>query len=206
VTFYGSAQSLAAAYFAQCLCQGSALCPQDLFAQDAAATPETGAGEAGEASTDASSSGEAGDDASASQDGATGGGDSGGLSPPDAACGASACDGFDDLSVASVGLDPNSTWVTRMRAILPAGALTAADLVLEAAPSQTTVSNQLTAPVYDDPTYDPCPNNSNGGCATTDASPWLDGPAVVAGGLAFVCASLVRRRRTLRRADRRPRD
>ena len=216
VTFYGSAQSLAAAYFAQCLCEGGgALCPQDLFAQDAGATQETGVGEAGEpgeASTDASSSNEAGDDASASQDGATGGGDSGGFSPPDGACGTSACDGFDDLSVASVGLDPNSTWVTRMRAILPASALTAADLVLEASPSQVTVSNQLTAPVYDDPTYDPCAGGggngggSGGGCATTDAASWLDGPAVVLGGLAFVGASLVRRRRALKRVARRPRD
>jgi len=215
VTYFGSAQSLAGAYFAQCLCEGSALCPQDLFAQDAAGTQETGAGDSGEASTDAASSDAAtpdaassvdsGDDASASQDGETSG-DSGGFSPPEGGCGTNACDGFDDLSVASAGLDPNSTWVTRMRAILPAGALTAADLVLEAAPSQSAVSNQLTAPVYDDPTYDPCPNNGSGGCATTDASPWLDGPAVVVGGIAFIGASLVRRRRALRRVDRRPRD
>jgi hypothetical protein len=92
-----------------------------------------------------------------------------------------------------------------MRAFLPASALTAADLVLEAAPTQAAVSNQLTAPVYDDPTYDPCPNSNGGGCATADAS-WLDGRAVVAGGLAFIGASLVRRRRTLSRAPRRPRD
>jgi hypothetical protein len=198
VTYYGAPQSLGAAYFAQCLCQGGSVCPQNLFAQDAA--QEAGAGEAGEASTDAS-----GDDASGSQDGAAGY-DSGVFSTPDAACGMSACDSFDDLSVASVGLDPSSTWVTRLRAILPAGALTAADLVLEAAPSQTTVSNQLTASVYDDPTYDPCPNSSGGGCATTGGSPWLDGRAVVVGGLAFIGASLVRRRRAVRRADRRPRD
>ena len=224
LTFFGSAQSLAQAYFAQCLCEGGgALCPQELFAQDAAGTQETGAGEAGEASTDAgstdaasadaTSSFDSGDDASAAQDGATSGGDSGGSGAPDGACGVSACDGFDDLSVASVGLDPSSTWVTRMRAILPAGALTAADLVLEAAPSQTAVSNQLTASVYDDPTYDPCAGgggngggNGGGGCATTDASPWLDGPVVVVGGIALIGASLVRRRRALRRVDRRPRD
>jgi hypothetical protein len=210
VTYYGGVQSLAALYFTQCLCEGSGLCPQNLFAQDAA--QEAGAGEPGEASTDAARSGEAGDDASDSQDGATGGGDSGVFSAPDGACGASACGGFDDLSVASVGLDPNSTWVTRMRAILPASALAAADLVLEASPSQVPVSNQLTARVYDDPTYDPCAGSggtgsgNGGGCATTDAAPWLDGRAVVAGGLAFIGASLVRRRRALNRAARRPRD
>jgi hypothetical protein len=212
VNYYGSGQSLAGLYFTQCLCEGSSVnCPLSLFAQDAA-TQEAGvgeAGEAGEASPDASGSVEAGDDASGSTDGATDGasaGDSGGISQPDAGCGTSACDAFDDLSVASAGLDPNSTWVTRLRAFLPASALTAADLVLEAAPSQTAVSNQLTASIYDDPTYDPCPNSNGGGCATADASPWLDGRVVVAGGLAFIAASLVRRRRALSRAARRPRD
>lgn len=172
VNYYGGAQSLAAMYFAQCLCEGNTVCPQGFFVD--------AAGEA------------AADDAG---DGATG--DAGSITAPDAGCGASACDGFDDLDVASTGLDPNSTWVTRMRAVLPSSALST-DIVVEASPSQKPVSNQLTASVYDDPTYDPCGNNG-GGCAMSDASPWLDGRALVVGGLAFLGGSLVRRRRAARR-------
>ncbi len=186
VNYYGAGQSLAEVYFAQCLCQGGGtVCPLGFFSGDAASA-EAGATE------DAASS-DAADDASsdAQTDAGTGTGQ-------DAGCSANACDGFDDLDVASVGLDPGSTWVTRMRALLPSSAL-ATDLVVEAAPSQSQVSNQLTASVYDDPTYDPCASSQGGGggggCALSDTSPWLGGRGLVVGGLAFIAASLVRRRR-----------
>jgi MYXO-CTERM domain-containing protein len=64
--------------------------------------------------------------------------------------------------------------------------------VLEAASSQSPVSNQLTAVAYDDPTYDPCPNS--GGCAAVEESP-ITGRALVVGTLAFLGFALVRRRR-----------
>lgn len=221
VNYYGNGQSLAEIYFAQCLCEGSTFCPQ-LFGQDAAGESgggdagEGGAVGAGEAGADATGEASPADDASATEDGSPGdsgedaqAGDAGSIVAPDAACGAGACAGYDDLDVASTGLDPNSTWVTRLRAVLPSSALST-DLVLEAAPSQTPVSNQLTAPIYDDPTYDPCPN-ANGGCAITGVSPWLDGRVFVAASLAFLGGSLVRRRRAaaerrLSAGGRRPRD
>ncbi|HEX8796731.1 MAG TPA: DUF2330 domain-containing protein [Polyangiaceae bacterium] len=196
INYYGGGQSLAEVYFAQCLCAGGGgtVCPLGVFSGDAA---NDGASEGGE-----SEAGEGGavEDAGSAQDAAGSDGDAG--------CNASACDGYDDLDVASVGLDPNSTWITRMRAVLPASAL-ASDLVVEAAPSQTPVSKQLTASVYDDPTYDPCASGaasgSNGGCAMSDASPWLGGRGLVVGGLAFLAVSLVRRRR-LSAGGRRRRD
>jgi hypothetical protein len=199
VSYYGPTQSLAALYFAQCLCQGTSMCPQlltqgtsvdaaaDVATSDSAASDASGTPEGGDASDD--------EGIDAADDGATGS-DAGFNPPPDAACGANACDGYDDLTVAAAGLDPNNTWVTRLRAVLPSSALST-DIVLEAASSQTPVSNQLTASVYDDPTYDPCPNG--GGCATTDGSPLLEGRALVVGGLAFLGVSLVRRRRAARR-------
>ncbi len=190
VNYYGGAQSLAAMYFAQCLCEGSTVCPQGFFVDAAgeAAADDAGDGATGDGAAEAEAPGDSGTDAQ---------GDAGSITAPDAACGASACDGFDDLDVAATGLDPNSTWVTRMRAVLPSSALST-DIVVEASPSQKPMSNQLTASVYDDPTYDPCGNNG-GGCAMSDASPWLDGRALVVGGLAFLGSSLVRRRRAARR-------
>ena len=104
------------------------------------------------------------------------------------------CEAFDDLSVAAVGLDPASTWVSRMRAILPASALSEGDLVIEAAPSQSPVSSNHTASHYDDPTYDPCPNGS-GGCNATDEAPPLSGRALVVGAFALLGIAIAKRRR-----------
>jgi hypothetical protein len=126
--------------------------------------------------------------------------DAAGLSSPDGGC--DTCAGFDDLSVALTGLDPSSTWLTRMRAILPASALTAGDLVLEAASSQTAVSNQYTVKTYDDPTYDPCQaangagggGGSGGGCAAAEDRPDSSGRTLVVLSLAFLAASWLRRR------------
>jgi hypothetical protein len=101
------------------------------------------------------------------------------------------CTGLDDLDAALVGLHPSDTWVTRMRAVLPAGAL-ASDLVLQASASQTEVSNQHSTNEYDDPTYSPC--GTSGGCSTSAAAarPWER--VVSAGALVFAALALLRRR------------
>jgi hypothetical protein len=50
------------------------------------------------------------------------------------------CAAFDDLRLATEGMDPASVTLTRLRAFLPSAAL-AQDLTLEASPEQTDVSN-----------------------------------------------------------------
>ncbi len=223
---FGGSLSLANYYFGQCLCLGVPVCPQlrggkvrpdvgggtadaslDALLEGAAPGSDDASEDApsesapDEAATPDAPDGDSGSAASA-EGGAEGGGDdASGLTPPDAGCPSVACGGFDDLEVASAGLDPTSTWVTRMRAILPASALTEGDLVLEASPAQSPVSSQYTAAVYDDATYDPCAGGSGGGCATTDEPPTVGGRALVTGALAFLGFALVgRRRRGARRA------
>ena len=63
----------------------------------------------------------------------------------------------DDWTVASQGMEPDLVWVTRLRANLPASALSAGDLSVEAAPSQTIVPSALTTNTYSVPNYNPCP-------------------------------------------------
>jgi hypothetical protein len=67
----------------------------------------------------------------------------------------------DDLDVAMTGIDPASFTVTRLRANLPASALTA-DLVLGAAASQDPVPNFHVASGYTIPNYNPCGSSGNG--------------------------------------------
>jgi hypothetical protein len=108
------------------------------------------------------------------------------------------CNAFDDLSVALVGMDPTGTWVTRLRTILPPAALTANDLVIQASAGQAEVSNQLTASVYDDPSYSPCSGtagNGGGGCSSVSEEPDVLGQWLVGGSLVFVGGALARRRR-----------
>jgi hypothetical protein len=116
------------------------------------------------------------------------------------------CSTFDDLAVATTGLDSSSTWVTRLRSILPGSALADGDLVLQASSSQTAVSNQYTALVYDDPSYDACGGNGSasngsggGGCSTVreDTVGW--GHWFTGGALAFAGYAFLRRRRGARR-------
>lgn len=71
-------------------------------------------------------------------------------------CLVSACDGYDDLDVATRGLHKGDIWVTRLRADLPAAALSE-DFKLSAT-SQTQVSSAHVADVYSDPNDEPCPN------------------------------------------------
>ena len=133
-------------------------------------------------------------------------------SDPDAgAC--TPCAAFDDLQVASTGLDPNGTWITRMRAILPSSAL-ASDLVVEAASPQASVSNQYTASSYDDPTFDPCTastaaggngaGSGGGGCNAVDRSPLLSERTLILSSLGIAWAVGVRRRRQRRQRPQRP--
>ncbi|MDB5221035.1 MAG: hypothetical protein JWO86_8962 [Myxococcaceae bacterium] len=57
---------------------------------------------------------------------------------------------LDDIDVALRGLNATDVWVTRLRANLPANALSAGDLKLEAAAEQTPLSNVHYAAGYDD--------------------------------------------------------
>jgi hypothetical protein len=218
VSFYGATQSLAGLYFTQCICLGTPVCKNSfganldvdasedasldaLFEGAADANDEAVTDSSFESSSAEAAAADAADDGTMRPDAplyddAASAGDDAGVVPPEAGCSTGVCDGFDDLTVASIGLDPQNTWVTRMRAILPASALTEGDLVLEAEPSQTQVSNQHKALRYDDPTYDPCPNNQ-GGCSAVDERPTTMGRALLAGALAFLATAIVRRRRRL---------
>jgi hypothetical protein len=57
---------------------------------------------------------------------------------------------LDDIDVALDGLHPQDVWVTRLRASLPANALSAGDLRLEPAAEQTPLSNVHYATAYTD--------------------------------------------------------
>jgi MYXO-CTERM domain-containing protein len=130
---------------------------------------------------------------------------------PDAApgpeAGSGACEPVtipcDDLSLAMTGIAAD-LWVTRLRASLPAAALSA-DLILEATTPQAVVSNVHTTSVYTDPNYNPCPNsasasnsNSHSGCAceTQDAPHAHYADAILAALGLVAVAGIARRRRT----------
>ena len=116
------------------------------------------AGDAGDAATDAdldAGGGDAGDEDAGDSSVATDGGDAGPptIGPPDAGItppsDVTRCAYLDDLDVASRGLHASDVWVTRLRASLPAGALTG-DLRLEAAAVQKEVDNVHYATGYTD--------------------------------------------------------
>jgi hypothetical protein len=145
---------------------------------------ETGQGEAGD--IEAAAIEAAPGDAAAGQDASTGSrGVDGGMSK---------CTG-DDLEVAVTGLHASSIWVTRLRALIPANALSEHDLVLRASSTQSTVSNIHNTNTYDDPAYSPCGNTGGGGCAASASdprgtTPWLEG-----GALCLLAATGWRRKR-----------
>jgi hypothetical protein len=62
----------------------------------------------------------------------------------------SRCVGFDDLDLATAGMNPKDVWLTRLRAQIPAQILQLGDLKLEAHPSQTLVTNEHQALRYSD--------------------------------------------------------
>jgi hypothetical protein len=65
----------------------------------------------------------------------------------------------DDLDVAMTGVPIGSLWVTKLRADLPAEALSK-DLVLEAESSQQSVQSVHSTNNYSDPNYNPCPGGT----------------------------------------------
>jgi len=146
-------------------------------------------------SCDAGAGGEAGDG-----DGGASSGDDGGVTacqPQVIQC--------DDLSLAMTGIPTGDLWITRLRANLPAGALTA-DLILEASPSQDQVPSFHSTSRYTIANYNPCGNSgSNGasssssndlGCMCRTAKPstrYADAIGVMLG--IFVLGGVVRRRR-----------
>jgi MYXO-CTERM domain-containing protein len=113
----------------------------------------------------------------------------------------------DDLTLAMTGIAAGRLWVTRLRADLPAAALSA-DLILEATADQSSVSNVHSTSVYTDPKYQPCPNSatsssssSNGGCACrADDRPHAHYEDVIVGGLGIVAIAGIARRRRPRKA------
>ncbi len=203
--FYGNGQSLADVYMSQCPCPvdaGSCGSPGGpVGSVDAAdeASPDA-AGDATPDAADDTGQSDAQDlgDVAAESDSAVAADapapDSG--APPGAGAvpqcpTIQSCADFDDLDVALVGLNPQSVWVTRMRAVLAANALSEGDLHLQAAASQTPVSNRYTVNVYDDPNYSPC--GTTGGCSATDTSSPV-GNWLVLGTFGFLGVALVRRR------------
>jgi hypothetical protein len=113
------------------------------------------------------------------------------------------CESYDDLAVALTGIEPSTAWITRLRANLPISALSGGDLLLQASASQTAVSSQHTALVYDDPAYDPCGSSAanggggggGGGCNTVREDPVAWSRWLVVGALGLAGAALARRRR-----------
>ena len=96
------------------------------------------------------------------------------------------CQGFDDLDVAFGGSVSSALWVTRLRANLPASAL-AADLVLEAEPTQVPVSNLHVVPPQ------PAVSSRQGCVSVTHPKDDLSTVALVAATMLGMAA--IRRRR-----------
>jgi hypothetical protein len=204
VTLYGSGSpnpGLSTAYTQAC--KPIELPPPPSCGVSPEAGPSTGDdGGSGADAANGDAQVEGGDDGAPGPDG--GGVDAASCQPTQVVC--------DDLTLAMTGIPTGSLWVTRLRAFLPSTAL-AADLVLEAAPSQQSVSNLHTTQKYTDPSYDPCPkvsntssngassnNASSGGgmgcaCETKSARGHRYEDALLGIGLLAVVSAVVRRRR-----------
>jgi MYXO-CTERM domain-containing protein len=115
----------------------------------------------------------------------------------------------DDLTLAMSGISFGNLWITRLRASLPAAALSA-DLILEAAPSQDLVTNVHSTSTYTIANYNPCANTNgatgsgssgssgnSGGCACkTEDSPHAHYADAILASLGFIAlAGIARRRR-----------
>jgi MYXO-CTERM domain-containing protein len=174
------------------------ICPPKADAGgDSGNAPDAGdAGDIGDAAADAGDAGSANDAAAEAGE-------------PDSGDGCTTYPGqmCDDLDVATQGMHQGSVWITRMHANLPQSALSA-DLVIEAAPSQTDVENVHTTSKYTVADYNPCANagtsgpsrasNSTGGCACrtaeNPANRYESALALCLGG-AFATFAVRRRRR-----------
>jgi hypothetical protein len=83
-------------------------------------------------------------------------------------CGAKLEFSCDDLSVAMTGIAPGRLWVTRLRADLPATALSQ-DLLLEATASQNSVSNSHHTNAYTIANFNPCGSTKNAATSTSSS-------------------------------------
>jgi hypothetical protein len=183
-------------------------CTETLLPPMGCGVPEAGPSEAGD-----DASGEGGDDASSSSDGATSDAEAG--ATPEASTGfdAAACQpqlvGCDDLNLAMTGIDPSTLWITRMRANLPAAALSD-DLFLQASMSQDPVPSLHQTYAYTTPGYNPCGSNaaaspsapSKGACACRTARSNPFDPDVAAFVFVALGGGLAIRARGSRRAGR----
>jgi hypothetical protein len=75
----------------------------------------------------------------------------------------------DDLSLAMTGIPTGDLWITRLRANLPAGALTA-DLILEATASQDQAPSFHATSQYTIANYNPCGKSSSSGAGASSSS------------------------------------
>jgi hypothetical protein len=157
-------------------------------AGDSAAETGDDAADAGDDGTDTGVEIDAGASASGAEGGVATSGSEAGTCMPTPAC--------DDLQVAMTGIR-GQLWVTRLRADLPASAL-ATDLVLEATPSQTPVSNLHQTDIYSIAGYSPCPNGSNGSCAAASSDSHNGYADAAAFALGAVGLALTLRRRRMR--------
>jgi hypothetical protein len=112
----------------------------------------------------------------------------------------------DDLDVAMTGITSGSLWITRMRAYLPAAALSN-DIVLQASPSQDVVSSFHQVTQYSIPNYNPCSGQNQGtpsnpksflgacACRTAGGLPLRRGDLVLLALVGLGVGLSVRRRR-----------
>jgi hypothetical protein len=105
------------------------------------------------------------------------------------------CAYLDDLDVALTGLRTSDVWVTRLRAVLPANALSGGDLRLAAATRQTTVSNEHFAQYYADEDAPEDEERSSCVSAPKEHRSYGTWGFVVVAAVALVAAARRRRRR-----------
>jgi hypothetical protein len=97
------------------------------------------------------------------------------------------CEGYDDLDVATSSTHTYDVWVTRLRALLPAGALARGDLLLHATATQAPESNVHYATSYADDTNTKQTRKSCAGAPLRHEpfTPIVFGAAAALGALAF---------------------
>ena len=166
---------------------------RDASTEDASDASTTDAGDL-DAATDDAGDLDAGD-ASVATDGGNAH-DSGTIGTPDAGIyppsDLARCAYLDDLDVAMRGLHAPDVWVTRLRASLPAGALAAGDLRLEAAPEQAVVTNVHYATGYTD--EESAAAGSGRACVSAPKQRTAFGSWAIATVSAIAAISLLRRR------------
>jgi hypothetical protein len=156
----------------------------DLDAGDDAGDLDASASADGGAEPDAATGADAG-----SSDDDDGDDDGDGAYPP----GGDACAYLDDLNVALRGLHASDVWVTRLRAVLPANALSTGDLRLEPAKEQTTVNNVHYAAYYAD--EDRSSSSTRDSCNGAPKEHTVFGSWALATSAALGLVAFLRRRR-----------